>query len=487
MSVPEPLWTITAEMFAEQRKRLVRTFTEKALNGLILLQGGDQLYQDNTDRGLLFRQESFFYYLSGSPDPNDYDGKYMCGIQVPSGKTTMFVPQFSPDFAVWMGKLKSPEDYKRTLQVDEVVYTETIQDWMSSVAPSTVFVLKGVNTDSGNPVKSTAVFPGIEKYNVNSEVLHPILTTQRTIKTQKELDVMRYANRVSSRAHMNVMKQCRVGMSQRQLESLFLHDVYSTGGCRHVSYTCICATGCDGAVLHYPDNNKPVLDGQMALLDMGAEYCCYASDITCSFPVNGKFTKQQKIVYQGVLDAQRAVMKGMKPGASWVELHKLAMRVATDHLRAANIIKGAWEDLCKAQIPYIFQPHGMGHMLGMDVHDVGGIPAGTERPKEDMLKRLRNLRTLESGMVLTVEPGIYFNHTLLEKAFNDPVQKEFLNEALIRSEYWDFGGVRLEDDVIVTDNGCENMTCCPREISDVEAVMAGVDKTFFPTIYTSTD
>jgi Xaa-Pro dipeptidase len=395
----------------------------------------------------------------------------------------MFVPRLSPDFAVWMGKLRTLDDYKSALEVDEVVYTDTISDWVASLKPSTIFVLEGTNTDSGEATKTTATFTGIEKYDVDRKTLYPILTYQRVIKTSRELDVMRYVNRVSSRAHIEVMKQCRIGMSQRQLESLFLHNVYFHGGCRHASYTCICATGSDCAVLHYPDNDKPVIDGQMALLDMGGEYCCYASDITCSFPVNGRFTAQQKIVYQGVLDAQRNVMKGMKPGASWVDLHVLAMRTAMDHLRAANIIKGTWEELASSQIPYIFQPHGMGHLLGMDVHDVGGVPEGTERPKEDMLRRLRNLRTLDAGMVLTVEPGIYFNHSLLEKAFADPVKSKYLNEALIRADYWHFGGVRLEDDVIVTATGCENITCCPREIADVEATMAGATLPFTPTMY----
>ena len=483
MSVAEPLWAITAAMFAEQRQRISRSFAGKALKGVILLQGGEQQYQDNTDAGLLFRQESFFYYLTGSSDPGDYGDRYMCGIEVPEGRTTVFIPRLSPDFAVWMGKLKTPEEYKEALQVDDVRYSDTIAAWTAALNPATVFVLKGVNTDSGVATKNTAGFPEMSTYTVDSTTLYPILTLQRIKKTPTELDLMRYVNRVSSRAHIEVMKACRIGMSQRQLESLFLHNVYFYGGCRHVSYTCICATGSDCAMLHYPDNDKTIVDGQMALLDMGGEYCCYASDITCSFPVNGKFNKQQRLIYQAVLDAQRAVMRGMVPGASWVDLHKLAMRVATDHLRAIGIVNGTWEKLSAAQIPYLFQPCGMGHLLGMDVHDVGGIPEGVERPKEDMLKRLRNLRPLEEGMVLTVEPGIYFNHSLLENAFKDPAKAKFLNEPLIRAEYWQFGGVRLEDDVIVNAKGCENITCCPREIADVEATMAGANLPFTPVIF----
>ena len=409
----------------------------------------------------------------------------MCGIEVPSGRATLFIPRLSPDFAVFMGKLKTPEDYKNALQVDDVLYTDTIPSWVATLNPTTIFVLKGVNTDSGVATKNTASFPEMTtSYTVDTTTLYPILTLQRVRKTHTELDVMRYVNRVSSRAHIEVMKQCRVGMSQRQLESLFLHNVYFYGGCRFVAYTCICATGVECATLHYPDNNKTISDGQMALLDMGGEYSCYASDITCSFPVNGTFTQQQRLIYQAVLDAQRAVMRGMRPGASWVDLHMLALRVETDHLRAMGIIvNGTWEELCSVQIPYLFQPCGMGHFLGMDVHDVGGIPPGVTRPKEDMVKRLRSLRTLEEGMVLTVEPGIYFNHSLLEGAFKDPARAQFLNETLIRTEWWHFGGVRLEDNVIVNAKGCENMTCCPREMADVEATMAGTSIPFAPVLY----
>jgi len=482
--VPEPLWPISAAMFAEQRRRLTKTFAEKALKGVIFLQGGEQQYQDNTDMGKVFRQESFFYYLTGSADPGDYGDRYLCTLQVPEGKMTLFVPRLPPSFAVWMGRIKPLEEYKTTLEVDDVCYSDTVADWMAKTAPPTIFVLKGVNTDSDVATKLTAEFPEMnKKYNVDATTLHPILVEQRVRKTATELDLMRYANRVSSRAHVEVMKSCKSGMSQRHLESLFLHNVYFHGGCRHTSYTCICATGSDAAVLHYIENNKVILDGQMTLLDMGGEYACYASDITCAYPVNGKFTEKQRLIYQGVLNAQRAVFRAIKPGACWIELHKLAMRTATDQLREIGIVRGTWEELCAAQIPYLFQPHGLGHMLGMDVHDVGGIPEGKERPQEEMLKKLRNIRLLEVGFVVTVEPGIYFNHVLLESAFKDPNKSKYLNEALIRAEYWNFGGVRIEDNIIVTANGCENMTCCPRDIDDVEATMAGQPRFFTNTYY----
>ncbi|PWV02357.1 putative aminopeptidase P [Trypanosoma cruzi] len=136
------------------------------------------------------------------------------------------------------------------------------------------------------------------------------------------------------------MQHCKPGMSQHHLESTFLHYVYYHGGCRKVAYTCICGTGHHGAVLHYPNNDAPVEDGSMALLDMGGHYMGYASDITCSFPVNGKFTEDQRIIYNAVLDAHDSVMRQLKPGVNWVDMHKLALRVMCEHLVRAGILLG---------------------------------------------------------------------------------------------------------------------------------------------------
>ena len=213
----------------------------------------------------------------------------------------------------------------------------------------------------------------------------------------------------------------------------------------------------------------------MCLLDMGGEYHRYASDITCSFPANGKFTSQQKWIYQAVLDAQKAVFNAMKPGVSWVEMHKLAARTISKHLIEQGLLYGTVEEIEKNEVMYRFQPHGLGHLIGMDVHDPGGYPkGGIPRPDNDLCRRLRTARILQAGMFITVEPGLYFNKTLLKEAFADPELAKFFNREVIeKPEFWDFGGVRLEDDVLVTDYGCRNLTCCPREVEDVENVMAG--------------
>ncbi|KAH7285495.1 hypothetical protein KP509_33G031100 [Ceratopteris richardii] len=272
------------------------------------------------------------------------------------------------------------------------------------------------------------------------------------------------------------MRAARPGLKEYQLESLFLHHTQTHGGCRYASYTCICATGKNSSTLHYghaaAPNDRTVEDGDMALLDMGAEYHFYDSDITCSFPINGTFSRDQRLVYQGVLDAQKAVMAAIKPGVSWIDMHKLAESRILHALVKAKILKGSIEVMLEKRLGAIFMPHGLGHFLGLDTHDPGGYLKGAQRPKEPGLNSLRTSRILEEGMVITVEPGCYFIDILIDQALKDPGIASFIVHEEIE-RFRGFGGIRLEDDVVITADGCENLTKCPREIRDVEAVMSG--------------
>ncbi|VDP15885.1 unnamed protein product [Schistosoma margrebowiei] len=233
----------------------------------------------------------------------------------------------------------------------------------------------GVNTDSHRPTPE-AKFYGIEKFQVNRNILHHEIVSCRVIKTEMELDVIRYTNRISSAAHRHLMRSVKPGMYQYQAESIFKHYCYFHGGMRHMSYTCIAATGCDCAILHYGHAGEPnehqILDGEMCLFDMGGEYYCYSSDITCSFPVNGRFTDDQKFIYNAVLCASRAVLNEIKPGADWVQLHQLAELEILTHLREGGLLLGDINEMMKSRLGAIFMPHGLGHLLGCDVHDVGG-------------------------------------------------------------------------------------------------------------------
>ncbi|VDK47704.1 unnamed protein product [Cylicostephanus goldi] len=205
---------------------------------------------------------------------------------------------------------------------------------------------------------------------------------------------------------------------------------------------------------------------------MGPEYACYASDVTTSFPANGKFTDKQKIVYNAVLDANRSVFKAAKPGVRWTDMHMLAEKVILTHLKNAGLLTGDVDAMLAARIGAVFMPHGLGHFLGLDVHDCGGyLGDATPRSKLPGLSSLRVTRTLKERMVITIEPGCYFIDTLLDAAFNNPEQAKFLVKDEI-NKYRGQGGVRIEDDVVIWEKGNENMSIVPRTVEEIEHFMA---------------
>ncbi|KAL6053631.1 hypothetical protein STEG23_018864, partial [Scotinomys teguina] len=243
-------------------------------------------------------------------------------------------------------------------------------------------------------------------------------------------------------------------------------------------------SGENAAVLHYghagAPNDRTIKDGDMCLFDMGGEYYCFASDITCSFPANGKFTEDQKAIYEAVLKSCRTVMSTMKPGVWWPDMHRLADRIHLEELTRIGLLSGSVDAMLQVHLGAVFMPHGLGHFLGLDVHDVGGYPEGVERIDEPGLRSLRTARHLEPGMVLTVEPGIYFIDHLLDQALADPAQACFFNLEVLQ-RFRNFGGVRIEEDVVVTNSGMELLTCVPRTVEEIEACMAGCDKAFTPS------
>jgi Xaa-Pro dipeptidase len=272
------------------------------------------------------------------------------------------------------------------------------------------------------------------------------------------------------------MKACKPGMIEYQMEALFLHIIYSRYGCRNSAYTCICGSGINSATLHYghagAPNSRIIKDGDMLMFDMGGEYHCYAADISRSFPANGKFSLEQKEVYLSVLAAQQAVLDNLKAGVHWPDMHRLAYKVICQQFLAYGFLVGNVEEMMDNDIPSLFMPHGLGHFLGLDTHDVGGYPEGVERINRPGFKSLRTTRTLLPNMVITVEPGIYFIRSLLEPAFTNPKYNRFLNIEKIK-KFLDFGGVRIEDDVVILENGCEVLSSgCPRSIEAIEELMS---------------
>jgi len=317
-------YAVPLAMHAKNRARLIERIKARGWpdRAIAVLEGGKQVTRYSSDTDVLFRQESYFQYLFGVREADCYGA-----VDLQSGRSILFIPRLPESYAVWMGRIQPPEHFQQTYGVDEVRYVDEIATVLEAAKPDVLYLLQGLNTDSGI-VHSPAQFSGRDRFRVDTERLHPELSECRVIKTPEEIDLLRYVNRVSSRAHVQVMRQCRPGLNEYDLEAIFLYEVYRHGGCRHVSYTCICGAGEHGATLHYGHAGAPndgrLQDGDMCLLDMGAEYHCYCSDITCSYPANGRFTPDQRAIYNTVLAAQKAVFSAMRPGVGWADMHRLA-------------------------------------------------------------------------------------------------------------------------------------------------------------------
>ncbi|ESO90952.1 hypothetical protein LOTGIDRAFT_217473 [Lottia gigantea] len=456
---------VPMELFKQNRERLcerLRKNSKVPKGAIVLLQGGEAETRYCSDNEPLFRQESYFHWTFGVEEPDFYGA-----IEVDSGKTILFPPKLPDSYAVWMGRLLTAEDFRVRYGVDEVCFSNEILSVLKSKKPSSLLTLYGLNSDS-DKYSRPAAFDGISYFTVNKELLHPEIS--ECIQSDLELQVLRYVNKISSEAH----KVVSMILFYFIFFSLFGHYCYSNGGSRKMSYTCICGSGDNGSVLHYghagAPNAKQIQDGDMCLFDMGGEYYCYTSDITCSFPANGKFTQKQKGIYEAVLKASQAVINAAKPGVSWVDMHKLAERSELEALKEIGIVNGDIEEMMAVRLGAVFMPHGLGHFMGVDTHDVGGYPEGVQRPEGAGLRSLRTARTLEKRMVITVEPGCYFIDVLIDQALNNPEQARFINRDLI-NQYRGFGGVRIEDDIAITADGMEMLTCVPRTVEEIEAAM----------------
>uniref|UniRef100_A0A3B5AWX6 Xaa-Pro dipeptidase n=1 Tax=Stegastes partitus TaxID=144197 RepID=A0A3B5AWX6_9TELE len=263
--------------------------------------------------------------------------------------------------------------------------------------------------------------------------LAAVCICSRLIKTKMELEVLRYTNRISSEAYKMVRS-------------------FSEG----------------------------------SLFDMGREYYCDTSDITCSFPANGKFTADQRAIYEAVLKSCRTVMAAIKPDVcvecvKWTDMHRLADKGHLEELVKIGILHGSMEDMIKVHLGPVFMPHGLGHLLGIDMHNMGGYPEGVERINEPGLMNLLMGRLVQERMVLTVEPGIYFINHLLYQALVNPAQSCFINNQVL-ARFSGFGGVRVEKNITVTADGIELLTCVPRTVEEIEAFTADSAKPFSPVI-----
>ncbi|MBF8774600.1 Xaa-Pro aminopeptidase [Pseudomonas fulva] len=400
----------------------------------------------NRDVEHVYRQDSDFQYLSGFPEPEAVIA-LIPGRE--HGEYVMFCRERNPERELWDGLRAGQEGAVRDFGADDAFPIADIDEILPGLIEGRerVYSAMGSNPEFDrrlmdwiNVIRSKARL-GAQPPNEFVALDH-LLHDMRLYKSAAEVKVMRTAAEISAKAHVRAMQACRPGLHEYSLEAE-LDYAFRQGGAKMPAYGSIVAAGRNGCILHYQQNDAPLKEGDLVLIDAGCEIDCYASDITRTFPVSGRFSPEQKAIYELVLSAQAAAFAEIAPGKHWNHAHEATVWVITEGLVELGLLKGDVQALIESEAYRAFYMHRAGHWLGMDVHDVGDYKVGGE------------WRVLEPGMALTVEPGIYI------AADNESVAKK-----------WRGIGIRIEDDVVVTRQGCEILTSgVPRTVAEIEALM----------------
>jgi Xaa-Pro dipeptidase len=436
------------QTFSLHRKSLMSRLPD----GLILLSGGKEIARNN-DVNYVFRQNSNFLYLTGVEEAG-------CHLLLDPKKQTevLFIPKIDNHYRVWEGNVPGPDEAKKLFGVSSVKYADEL-------APTLKQAAKGHKRLYADPAAWASAKPAVTSLSHHSEELDDALWELRAVKTEGELELLKKASEISGIAHRAVMASARPGQREFEAQAVFESECLRRG-LKHLGYPSIVAAGRNAAVLHYRRNDALLEDGDFLLIDAGGELRGYGADITRTFPINGKFTRRQRDVYEIVLEAQKQCIERARPGITSAELHVHSMKVIAEGLRGLKILKGDVDSLVEGGAVRLFYPHGIGHLLGLDVHD--GLGGKRRELKNPTNVPVRFVAKLEPGFVMTVEPGIYFIEALL----NDKELRKRFKGAVDYEKALSFlpvGGVRIEDDVVIrAEGGPLNLTDVPKEVDDVE-------------------
>ena len=415
------------------------------------IQGGVAIFPSappamfNYDTEYRYHQNANFYYLTGFEEPNA-----VCVIAPdhPEHQYVLFVRPRNPKRETWTGKCAGVEGAKADFGADEAYSIDEFDEHISQYIERADRLYYSFGIDESLDQKILARFKQYSRNRIrqgrgpNALIdSTELLAEMRLIKNDEEIDRIRYASGVTVDAHIAAMKAVCPGMYEYKLEALIDSIFRSDGG--YAAFPTIVGSGANATTLHYTANNQQIQDGDLVLIDAGCEYKYYSGDVTRTFPANGEFTDVQREVYQLVLDVQLAVIETIRPGVPLDEPDKKAIDLFTDGMLKLGLLKGEKEELIKEKKCRQFFMHQVGHMLGLDVHDVNKLRDGEE------------FKTFQPGMVFTVEPGIY----ITADAENLPAKYLGI-------------GVRIEDDVLVTESGREILTAgVPKTIAEIEALM----------------
>lgn len=430
--------------YGKRRKRLMHLVGPK---GIVILPAAKEVIR-NGDATFGFRQHSDFYYLTGFSEP---EAALVLAPERHDGEYILFNRVRDLSEEIWNGPRIGQEGACNDYLADQAFPINELE----KILPELLIGREAIHY----PVGINSYFDEILMNSVNKirakirSGLHspiafvditPSLHELRLFKSPDEIALMQKAIDITAKAHIRAMKVCKPGMYEYELEAEIMYE-FLRNGARSPAYNCIVGAGKNTCILHYVNNNQKIVDGDLVLIDAGAEYYNYAADITRTFPANGRYSAEQRAIYELVLEAQIKAIKKIKPGATWIVAQKIIIQTITQGLVDLGILKGNVDNLIEKQAYFPFYMHKSGHWLGLDVHDVGRYHVENK------------WRKLEPGMSLTVEPGIYISKNI------PGVHKR-----------WHNIGVRIEDDILVTEKGCDVQSSkIPKQIVDIEAIMKG--------------
>ncbi|MAF90115.1 MAG: Xaa-Pro aminopeptidase [Bdellovibrionaceae bacterium] len=430
------------EVFARRREKLKNILKE---GDAILLVGHPAAIRNN-DNHHLFRQESSLYYFTGCKEENTV----MLFRPGMTPEYTLFLRPKDAIAELWDGYRHGVEGAKRDLLADEAYEVSMLGKMLLPLLKDSnrLYYQLGLDPKMDSDVLAALERVRAAKGRTGLGILPLYDATEitgeaRIIKDEEEIDLMRKSGQIAAEAHKEAMRFTEVGKTEKQIQGV-LSFKFLNAGADDYAYHPIVGTGNNATVLHYRDNDKLCKDGDLLLIDAGCEYDFYASDITRTFPVNGKFTAAQTKLYQAVLKAQLETIEIIKPGTLFSEVQEKAIESLSASLKELEILEESVEEIISQKLYRKYYPHNIGHWIGLDVHDRGKYLIQQES------------RPLEEGMMLTIEPGLY----IPEGDMDAPAEYRGM-------------GIRIEDDILVTKDGYENLTKdVPKEIPEIEALMA---------------
>jgi Xaa-Pro aminopeptidase len=450
------------------RRQLLK---KKISDGIIILLGNVDSPMNYADNTFYFRQDSSFLYYFG------LDFQNLAGIMdVESGEDILFGNDVSIEDIIWMGPQVSLKEKSSKVGVVKVEPFKNLQLVIEKAILSgrKVHFLPPYRAEN-KLILNELMGISVSKLKAYSSLeLIKAIVSMRSIKEEQEIAEIKKACAVGYQMHVKAMKMAKAGVWEQTIAGTIEGIALAGGGM--ISFPVILSQ--NGETLHNHDHSKLLQNGRLLLVDSGAEVGShYASDYTRTFPVSGKFTQKQREIYEIVLAANNRARELTKPGTTYMSVHLAAMEVIASGMKALGLMKGDVNEAVRKGAPALFMPHGLGHMLGLDVHDMedlGQIYVGYDdeiRPVDQFgTAYLRMGRKLQPGFVITNEPGIYFIPALIEKWKAEKINTDFICFDRLE-EYLDFGGIRLEDDILVTQNGCEiigdRIPILPNEIEEL--------------------